>query len=109
MTGDHDDLGVDRSSLGTRQNLEATDVVHHQVGDDDVERLLLDLPGSLRTTANHHDLIVEPAQHLAHGAGMDDVVVDDQHAHKSLEPSGGRWLRGGDGLSGLIHGPLDGT
>ena len=109
VAGHHDHLGLGRRSLRTRQDFETTDVVHHQIRDHDVERFLLDLPGPLRAAAHHHDLIVEPTQHLAHGAGVDDVVVDNQHTHERLQPGGRRWGRGGGIFSGLIHDAFDGT
>ena len=109
MAGDHDHLRVGRRLLRPGQDLEAADIVHHQVGDDHVEGILIDLPGSLRAAANHHDLIVEPTQHLAHGAGMDDVVVNHEHAHEPLQPGGWRCMRGRRRVPWLSHDVFDGT
>ena len=44
MAGDQDHFGVGQGLLGFGQNRQAVDVVHHQVGDHDVERVLLDPP-----------------------------------------------------------------
>ena len=109
MAGHHDHLGIGRRSLRTRQDLEATDVVHHQVCDDDIERLLFDLSGPFGAAPHHHDLIVEPTQHLAHGAGVHDVIVDHQHAHKPLKPGGRGALSGRCVLSRLVHDAFDRT
>ncbi len=48
VAGDQDHLGVGQDLLGAGQDAQAVDVVHHQVGDDDVEGVLLDPPDAFR-------------------------------------------------------------
>ena len=86
MAGDDDHFGLVRCLLRPREDLQAADVVHHQVGDNDIERLLLDLPGPFRAAADHRHRIVEATQDLPHGAGMHDVVINHQHADEGLQP-----------------------
>ncbi len=70
-----------RSSLARFENGQAVQVVHHQVGDDDVELLLLDLLGSGSCRWWRLALVADPFQALGHGFGQGLFVVDDQHAH----------------------------
>ncbi len=42
MAGDQDHFGVGQHFLGLGQDGQPVDVVHHQVGDDQVERVLFD-------------------------------------------------------------------
>ena len=48
VAGDQDHLGVGLVVLGPAQDLQPVDVVHHQVGDDDVERVLARSAGARR-------------------------------------------------------------
>ena len=47
MAGDDDHLCLGGGLLRPGEDFQAADVVHHQVGDDDIERFLLDLPRPL--------------------------------------------------------------
>ncbi len=81
VAGDQDHLGVGQGLLGAGQDLQPVDVVHHQVGDDDVERLLLDQLGPLRAGGGHGAVVADALQAFGDGLGVRGVVVDDQHAN----------------------------
>ena len=119
MAGDNDHLGFRRHGLGPGQDFQAADVVHHQIGDNNIEDLLLDLLGPLRAAAGDHALVAEASEPLAHGASMHNVVVDDEHAHQPLGSSvgrrrAGRWMgvarcwHGSDRTSGTVGRPVAG-
>ena len=80
-------LGFNRHLFGPGEDLETANIVHHQIGNDDIKGLLLDLSHSLGATASHDTLVAQSAQSLAHRTGMHDVVIHDEHAHESLRPS----------------------
>ena len=89
MARDHDHLCFRGCLFGRCEDVEPADVVHHQVGHHDIEDLVGDPFGTFPATASDHATVAEPLQHLCHRAGVREVVVDHQNAHKRR-----RWLRG---------------
>ena len=82
VAGDDDHLRLGGGLLGPGQDLQAADVGHHQIGDDDVERLLLDPAGALAAAPHHRHVVPQPRQPLPHRPRVDDVVVHDEHPHR---------------------------
>ena len=71
--------------FGPGEDPQAVDVVHHQVGDDDVEVLFLDDAGAVAAGGGHAAVEADPLQALGDGLGVGLIVVDDQHL------AGGAW------------------
>ena len=93
---DHD-LGVGHLLLGLVQDVEAADLVHHEVGQDDVEVLLLDEPEALAAAGGDHALVADAFEALGHGVGVGLVIVDDQDADRLFHGDGSYALgRSGD-------------
>ena len=103
VAGQQDDLGVGLVGLRPGEDAQAVDVVHHQVGDDDVEVLLLDDAGRLAAGGGHAAAEADPLEALGHGLGVGPVVVDDQHLgwgrrRASAPPSAVEWATGDAGV-----------
>ncbi len=69
-------------SLVLARICQPVDVVHHQVGDHDVEGVLLDQLDPLRAAGGHGAVVADSLQTLGHGLGVGRLVVDDQHANR---------------------------
>ena len=93
VAGDQDHLGVGQVVLGRAQNLQAVDVVHHQVGDDDVELLLRELLEPLGSRGRRRAGKADPLQAVGHGQGVRLIVVDNQHAARGFRNFGERRKR----------------
>jgi len=80
LAGEDHDLGLGQLALGLGQDLQAADAVHDQVGQDDVEVLLLDQPQGIAAGGGHDALVADALQALGHGLGVRLVIVNDQDA-----------------------------
>ena len=69
MAGDQDHFGVGQVVFGFFQQCDAVQIVHHQIGDDDVERLVLDPLGSFEPGGGHFALVADPLQGFGYGLG----------------------------------------
>ena len=87
MAGYQDHFGVGLFDLGVLEYAQPVDVVHHQVGDDQIEGRLLDHP--CPGLARIGDLAVktDSFEALGHGLGVRGVVIDDQHLGGRIKSS----------------------
>ena len=94
VAGQDHDLGVGQLALGLGQDLQAADLVHDQVGDHDVEGLLLDQPEPLAAAGGDDALVADALEALGDRLGVRLVVVDHQDAdllvHRPARRSGVR-------------------
>ena len=79
VAGEDDHLGVGQLALGLGQDLQPTDAVHDEVGDDDIERLFLDQPQAHAPTCSHDALVADAREALGHGIGMGFIVVNHKY------------------------------
>ena len=79
MTGDQDDFGVGEVVFGPAEDLHAINIVHHQVGNDNVVAPLLDLPRPLGAGGSDRTDVADPFQALGHRLGVGFVVVDEDN------------------------------
>ena len=98
VAGDENHFGVGLVVFGVRQHFEAADVVHHQVGDDDVELFLFELLQAFGAAAGGDAVEADPFQTVGHRQGVRLVVVDDQHRDRPTVRLGGS-----DGGSGRFR------
>ena len=98
MAGNKDHFRIGQRLPGAGQNLHAIDVVHHQIGDDDVERIGFDLPRAFGAARGDNALIADLRQALFHGPRQRLVVIDDQHANRRRP-----WLSSFHGASNFLH------
>ena len=78
VAGDDDDLGLRVQPPGRLQDLQAADLVHHQVGDDEVEGVVChDLQGPPRLGDDDAG-VAGPGEGLGDGVGLGPVVFDDE-------------------------------
>ncbi len=81
VAGDDDHLGVGQILLGLAENGEAVHVLHAQVGEDDVEFVMLDLARPGLAAGGDDALIASDAlQTFGNRLGVARFVVDDQDA-----------------------------
>jgi hypothetical protein len=76
--GDHDHLGVRVQRAAALEDLHAVDLLHLQVGQDDVEGLLLQQPQRVRPALGRGDLVALLAHHVLEVAQRHALVVDDE-------------------------------
>ncbi len=58
--------------------MHAVDIVHYQIGDDDIEAILFDGFGTFRTTGGHCATKPDAFETFRHSASVGSVVVNDQ-------------------------------
>ena len=79
VAGDDHDLGAGIGLLGLAKNGQAVHVRHAQIGEDDVEIVLVD-PGRPRLAAGDDGALVADAlQALGHRLGVRLFIIDDEH------------------------------
>jgi hypothetical protein len=82
MSCDQDHLRVRQQLLGSIENLQAVDLVHDQVGNDQIERPLLEFLQAFRTARGDGRLVSNALQAFSHGFRMRHVVIDDEHGNR---------------------------
>jgi hypothetical protein len=78
MSCDHDHFAFREQPSAVVEHLHAVDVVHHQVGDQDIVGVLIESLLAFRSAGGHRAAITHSFQALGHRAGVGWVVVDDQ-------------------------------
>src|SRR5208282_5708102 len=86
QSGDHDDVDVRVSLFYPAKHLKTVDLRHHDVQDDDVVMVLIDLSQRLQTVLDGFELILVVTQDAKATVDNDPLVIDDQyfHAHELL-------------------------
>jgi len=79
---DHDHLALGQQLARAGQNLHAVDLVHDQIGDDHVVRVLLDAFPTFRSGGGDIANVADPFQNFRHGVRVRTIVVDDQSANR---------------------------
>ena len=102
VAGQDHDLGVGQLALGLGQDLQAADAIHDQVGDDDVEDLLLDEPQSFLAAGGDDAVVADALEALGHGLGVRFIVVDHQDADLLVHRPIARGRYGSGELSALV-------
>ena len=80
VAGEDHDAGVGQLALGLGQDLHPADPFHDEVGDDDVEDLLLDQAQGLVAAGRDDAFVADPPEALGHGDGVGLLVIDHQDA-----------------------------
>ena len=70
VAGHEDHFGVGLVGLRPGEDAQAVDVVHHQIGDDDVEGRLLDQLRPFGAGGGHAAVEAHPLEALGHGLGV---------------------------------------
>ena len=81
VAGEDHHLGIRQFLLGFLKDLDAADAVHDQVGQHDVELLLLDQAQSFPAAGGDHALVAHALEALGHGLRVRLVVVDYQNSY----------------------------
>ena len=81
VTGDDDDFRFGELGFGLVEDGQAVDVVHLQVGDDDVEVFAFDEGCPLAAGVGHRAIAADALEAFGDGLRMGLVVVDDQDAN----------------------------
>ena len=80
-----DDLGVGQFLLRLAEDFEAVQIVHHQVGDNDIVGLTFDQRRGPRTRVGHGAVVSDATQALGHSLCVSLIVVHDQDANRDAQ------------------------
>jgi hypothetical protein len=95
VAGDQDHLGVGQVVFGLGQQRQTIDVVHLEVGDDDLEVIVGNALRSLGSRGGHRAVVPGRFEPLGQQLGVGCLVIDDQHMNRLGSRRGGKFfLRG---------------
>ncbi|GIW78682.1 MAG: hypothetical protein KatS3mg105_0489 [Gemmatales bacterium] len=78
VSGNEDDFGIGQLLFGFAQKLQAVQVLHFEVGQNDIEIFLLDELGPFEAAGGDNALVADARQALGHGFGMKFLIVYDE-------------------------------
>ncbi len=74
-----DHLGVGLLLLGLAEDRHSVEVAHPQIGDDEVELVLVDLLRAGLAAGRHGAIVADPLEAVGDRVGVQRLVVDHQH------------------------------
>ncbi len=78
MAGHHDDFAVGERGSSRLQDMHAIDIVHDQIGNDDIKCVLFNSGSALGPAGGDRAAIADALEAFGHGARVGSIVVDNQ-------------------------------